>query len=78
MVYPVNTRMLRQAGLFGLAPRVEPRVSGMDEGLEGLLRRVAEALYYVGFEAKPQTVNITRVQELYYEVEEILKKGREG
>jgi len=42
--------------------------------LEGLLRRVAECLYYVGFEACPRNVNTTRVQELYFEVERVLNK----
>ena len=40
--------------------------------LEALLRRVAEALYYIGFEACPRNVNTTRVQELYFEVERVL------
>jgi len=46
--------------------------------LEGLLRQLAEALYYIGFEACPRNVNVTRVQELYYEVEQVLNGRKEA
>ena len=48
-----------------------------DRGLESLLRRLAEALYYIGWEAKPQSVNVTHVQELYFEVEKVLNSQEE-
>ena len=49
----------------------------MNGRVEGLLRRVAECLYYIGFEACPRNVNTTRVQELYFEVERVLNGRKE-
>jgi len=46
--------------------------------LKSLLRRLAEALYYIGFEACPRNVNVTHVQELYFEVEQVLNGRKEA
>lgn len=40
--------------------------------LKAQLREIAEALYFIGFEAKPETVNYQRCRELYYELEGFL------
>lgn len=42
--------------------------------LKTLLHKVAEALYHIGFETKPENVNYLRCQELWWEIERTLEK----
>lgn len=43
-----------------------------------LLVSISEALYYIGFEAKPKNVNINRVQELYFRLHDLIEELKEN